>query len=155
MRGFLMTIVLGAGVFAGVAWHLDFLPDWTEIGKTRSEGASDRAGTTARELGPMLYPSAPLVRPAINPMGARLFKDPIVTLGHNVILERQEVPSKRAGQLLFIGDRIPDGAPIPAGAYKAKIFQGGQAVEIPYRRLEEGALVNEDQMVALDRKSVV
>jgi len=149
MRAFLLAIGLGFGVFAGMAWYLDLLPEGA-TGSPHTTEPQDGEVKGARELGAELYESAPLLAPVADPAGPGQLKDPIVIEGHNVVLEKQEVPGKRAGQLLFIGEDVPEGAPLPAGlVYTAKIFQGGNVVVKRYRPLEEGARVTEDQMVAM------
>src|SRR5689334_16761679 len=115
MRGFLITIVLGLGVFAGAAWYLDLFASSPDSGGKAGEDDAERAARVARELGPELYPPAPLPAPAREPADAGQLKDPIVIDGHLVVTEKQEVPSKRAGQILFIGEEIPNGALVPPG----------------------------------------
>jgi WD40 repeat protein len=150
MRGFLITIVLGCAVFAGVAWYLD-LPPFSQKtdGDKPPETSASVEQKVLQELGPALYKPAVLAKPATPPLGMGQTKDPIVVEGHNVILEKQDVPSKKPGQILFIGELIPEGTPMPPDALTARIFQGGKEVTIHYRRLEEGARVKEDQMVAM------
>jgi WD40 repeat protein len=73
----------------------------------------------------------------------------IVIEGHLVVTEKQDVPSTRAGQILFIGEEIGDMETPSAGpVYTAKVLVGGKWVARRYRRLEEGSLVKVDQMVA-------
>jgi len=151
MRGFLIAIVLGGAVFAGVAYYMDLLPFTQKAAEgPASEASVDPAVKVAQELGQPLYKPVPLSMPAIDPAGQGLLRDPIVIEGHNVVLEKQEVPSKRSGQILFIGEEIPDGAPPPEGkVFTAKVFVGGKEVVKRYHRWEEGARVKEDQMVAM------
>jgi WD40 repeat protein len=104
MRGFLITIVLGCAVFAGVAWYLD-LPPFSQTKDTKlPESPQTQEARVLQELGPALYQPAAQAKPPAVPMGMAQYKDPIVIEGHNVILEKQDVPSKREGQLLFIGE---------------------------------------------------
>jgi WD40 repeat protein len=150
MRAFLITILLGLGAFAGVAWYLDYLPGTASTGEPPDEDPAKQALKKAQELGPEIYQPVPLAVPIRDPMAMGRLKDPIVIDSHLVVTEKQEVPSKRSGQILFIGEEIPEGAPLPPGPiYTAKIFQGGKEVTVRYRRLEEGARVKEDQMVAM------
>jgi len=151
MRGFLLTIVLGVAAFAGVAWYMDLLPfNQNTAGGSGETDPADLEAKVAKELGPELYKPAPLVAPAVAPVGLGQLKDPLVVEGHNAILDKQEVSSKQKGQLLFIGEEIPDDAPLPPGpVLSAKIFQGGKVVLKRYRRLEVGDRVKEDQMVAM------
>ena len=105
MRGFLITIVLGCAVFAGVAWYLDLPPFSQKMeGTPQSESPAAQEARVLQELGPALYKPAPQAAPPAVPMGMAQYKDPIVVEGHNAILEKQDVPSKKAGQILFIGE---------------------------------------------------
>ena len=150
MRAFLITILLGVGAFAGAAWYLDYLPLNAGSRERPDDDPVVVAAKKAQELGPEIYKPVPLTAPARDPMVLGKLKDAIVIDGNLVLSEKQEVPSKRSGQLLFIGEEIPEGAPLPPGQiYTAKIFQGGKEVTVRYRRLEEGARVKEDQMVAM------
>ena len=150
MRGFFFTIALCLGTGAGVAWYTDLLPDFGTLGRESAADFVDVASRIMKDPGPLLYPSAQAARPLVNAAALGQPKDPIVIEGHNVILEKQDVPSKRAGQLLFIGEPIPDGVPPPAGPVNtAKMIQDSKEVVVRYRRLEEGACIQEDQIVAM------
>ncbi len=148
MRGFLFTIALSFGAGAGVVWYADLWPEFGLLGGEIAADAEDLLTRVLKDPGPLLYPATP-ARPAVNAALGQL-KDPIVIEGHNVILEKQDVPSKRAGQLLFIGEPLADGVPPPAGpANRAKMILDGKDVFVRYLRLEEGARVKEDQIVAM------
>jgi WD40 repeat protein len=158
MRGFLITILLGLGLFAGVAWYLDLWPHLVTTMVPPPETAHDSATKVAQELGPELYKPVPLVSPARDANDLSHLKDPIVIDGHLVVTEKQEVSgisasdnsSKRSQRILFIGEPIPDDAPAPPGpVYAAKINMGDKEVVKRYRRLEEGARVKQDQIVGM------
>jgi WD40 repeat protein len=148
MRGFLITLVLGLAAFAGAAWYLDLFAGSPDATGNLANTPEEQPAKVARELGPPLFKPVPAV-PVANDVGR--FKDPIVTEGHFVIVDKQEVPSKRSGQLLFIGAPVPDNTPVAAGetVYSAKVYQGGKEVTVRYKPLEEGARVKEDQIVAM------
>ena len=147
MRGFLFTILLSVGLVAATVWYLDLLPSSAHPGEP---GPTSSTEDGRRPLGPFLYTPVPLLPAVRADRDPGRLKDPLVIDGHLVVTEKQDVPSKRAGQILFIGEEIPDGAPLPPGPiYTARVFQGGKESLKRYRRLEEGARIQEDQMVAL------
>jgi WD40 repeat protein len=155
MRGFLFMVAFSVGAGAAVLWYSGFLPDLGMLGKEGAAKAADVVDRVLKDPGPLLYPAAPPGRPAINVAAIGQVKDPIVIDGHNVILEKQDVPSRRGSQLLFIGEPIANGIPPAAGPVgTAKMFQDGKEVLLRYRPLEEGARVTEDQIVAMLDHSV-
>ena len=82
MRSLLLTVVLGCGVFAGVAWYLDLPPFSQKTEGTTQESPGTQEARALAELGPALYKPAPQAAPPAVPMGMAQYKDPIVIEGY-------------------------------------------------------------------------
>jgi WD40 repeat protein len=152
MRGFLITIILGVGLFAGVAWYFNLPPFAASAPVTPPEDSAARENREAQELGPELYKPVKLEPLPRDPMAPQQLTDPIVIDGHLVVTEKQEVPSTRAGQILWIGEEVSNAEREtlpPEQVMSATVLIGPREVVKYYRRLEEGHRVKKDQMVAM------
>ncbi len=109
MGRLLLALVLGGGIFAFLAWQLGFI---TSTDVAPPGGPDDNPMTAVKapppELGgdlftPAAYPPAPL---------RQNFRkvDPVAVLGTMAVIDRPDIPAQIAGQLIFIGEQIPEGA---------------------------------------------
>jgi WD40 repeat protein len=160
MRGFLITIVLGVAIFLGLAWYMEFPPFSPQSAGTTHPDEMSSPEKVERKLGALLYTPVKLETPKAV---VTQYKDPIVVEGHNTIVDKQEVPSKRSGQLLFIGQEVEEGKADVSGAIMTapvtqvtremgkdgKEVVVSKKVMIRYRPLEEGDRVKQGDMVAM------
>ena len=154
MGRLLLSLILGGVIFALLAWQLGFID-------TDSPEAPVVKGPDGKKVEPPKNLGAPLFEPAEikvveAPVPYRKV-DPIVVLGHMAVMDKLDVPAQIPGQLLFIGEDIPEGATQVAGlaAFMAEPFdftpvnQGLRDVPKFYRRLYESQVVYENQIVAM------
>jgi WD40 repeat protein len=149
------ALVLGVAILGVLIWSMG----GTTVDGVRPAASGEVAIPVEKELGGDLY----------EPKGLELFEakaraakgpgravDPVVIPGHISALEQQEVPSQVPGQILFVGDEIPEGVVQAAGVaafmaepcYYNNIYPGDQPKPKFYRRFYEGQVVSQDQMVA-------
>lgn len=154
MVRFFVILILAVAIAGGVAWYYDLVPP---IPGPESNGPTNPKGA-ATPLGELLYPEVPLPPlrlvkgPTTTPQ-----PDPIVVSGHLAVMDKIDISCQLPGKLLFVGERVPEGADVVAGFacfmaepfYSATISRGGQDQVVLYRRLYEGQVVYQDQMVAM------
>lgn len=150
----IIVMVLGVVLAVAAAWHFDLIP-------TNEKGSAPQAKVTeksppASELGKDLYAGkfAPIEMPK-----RRASMDPIVLTGTMNAFEVEEVPSKvrEGGTVLFIGEMADESAVLVAGSaaflaepyYPAEIDTGRQKFVKFYRRLYEGQIVQQGQMLGM------
>jgi len=153
MGRFLLTLVVGLALFLGVAYCFDLFVHAPDGG---GGNKIDRDAKLEAALGSPLYAGQPLppeppFRP--NPKSA----DPITIAAHWVALDKTELACQVDGQILFIGQQLPDDllalagvAPFAADPFQyARVNQGGSDLTIIYRRLRENEMVDKHEMLAL------
>ncbi len=148
----LFGIVVGVALFVVGMRYLN--PPVDPVTPGPGVGGTEVKVTPETLLGDALYRLAefpviemPLVRGA----------DPIVIYGHLSPLETQDAASRVNGQLLFVGERVEDGAVQVAGAvgfmaepfYFASMNLGGLEAVTFYRRIYDGDMVSENQVLAM------
>jgi WD40 repeat protein len=146
-RAFL-SLVVGVLLFGALAWYFELL----EIPGVTTPPIPPPAPEV--NLGGDLYPPAPF--PELQPRGEAK-PPPVVLSGYMTIKDKQEVPSPVSGQILFIGEPVPDGAVEAAGAsaFLAEPFGftwmtlGDKKITKFYRRLREGDVVHSEEVVGL------
>lgn len=154
MGKFIAAVVLGVMLFAGAVWSLGLMQ---ETGPTGNDaGAAEQPVTPLAELGDDLYEAAafPKLERAAAPARA---VDPVVVAGFLRPIEEQEVPSQVPGQVLFVGEAVPEGAVQAAGVaaflaepyYYATVWAGERPAAYFYRRFYEGQAITHEQMVAM------
>jgi WD40 repeat protein len=151
MGKFLAALVLGVAIFGVVYWA--FFDTGANVTTYVNSGSYAATSVTPEsELGPDLYPATPFPEVKANSAAARA-TDPIVISGYLTALDQQEVPSQVPGQMLFIGEGIPDAIVQLAGVaafmaepcYYANIWPGDKPIAKFYRRFYENQVVRQDQ----------
>lgn len=151
MLRFIVILLLALVIAGGAAWYYDLVP--AVPGPTGDVQHKDQNHTA---LGGLLYAAVPLpVLPP--PVPAKQQADPIVIPGHLSVIDKIDISCQLPGQLLFIGERVPDGAEAVAGVtpfitepfQSTRILRGGRDQFVLYRRFFEGQVVHQDQMVAM------
>lgn len=157
MGRFLLTVMLGLAIFAGVAWYFDLWPG--ESGPPMRPKPEDPKGQVeaARQVdvGGPLYPPAPAVKPIQGDAPVRI--EPIVIAGQLGVVDKVELSSQVDGALLFIGEEVPDAVVAAAGVAPfmidpfryANVTSGDQPIGKFYRRLQQGMPVGAGEMVAM------
>jgi WD40 repeat protein len=153
MGRFLLTVILGVAIFAGLAWYFDWMPG--EFGSARP-GKNSAASRPAVDVGKPLFAAHPLPPEPPAPASKRL-RDPITIAAHLTLIDRADLDCPVDGQLLFVGEMVPEGAEAAAGIAPffvepftyARINQGDGDRIIFYRQLKEEMTVAANQMVAL------
>ncbi|MBX9681107.1 MAG: hypothetical protein K2X38_20305 [Gemmataceae bacterium] len=108
------------------------------------------------ELGNVLYAAQALPKEP-NAPARQQGADPIILHGHITVLDKVDVSSEVSGQLLFIGEEVPEGAAQVGGVapffrepyQHALVEQGNRDIAKIYRRIFEGEPIRENQMVAM------
>lgn len=154
MGRFLLTLLL-AGVLAGVAgWYFDAFTQGPED-QPRLVGDGSQPALDVAQLGNPLYPPAKLdKRGRLHAVAEG--RDPIVLTGNLREIDKVDVPSQVPGELLYIGDGVPEGvtqvtgvAPFLVDTYEqANVIHKDRHVVKFYRPLKEGQIVTHGQMVA-------
>ena len=152
MGRFFLTLVLGVGLFCLVGWQLGF---FSGEGRANADVKVNSKAVPPDQLGEPLYDLKVADIPL--PNGQVRGRDPLVATGHMNVIEKANLPSEVEGQLLFVGTEVPEGAAQVAGSaaflgedYQiAWINQGDSKLIQLYRRLYEGNVVDNDQMVAM------
>ncbi len=153
MLRLLLACVLGLGVFALVAWKFDLISPGETGTVANTKTVKDKKINV--NLGAVLYPAAEM--PPTPPEPEQRQRDPIIIQGNLVALYRPEIAAQIAGQVMFVGDEIPEGATQLAGAtaflaapYEyVKVNHGAREVIKTYRLLKQGDIVNADDMLAM------
>lgn len=156
----LLSLLLGGGIFALVGYQAGLFtktkPDTVVAPKNGGDQARKQASSAELKLGAWLF------KPAAAPMlkfaqaDPSLKRDPVVLGGHMTVLDKIDVSSNLPGQLLFIGEEVPEGAAQVAGVgpflYEpfqyAPVEQAGRELIVLYRRLYEDQIVHGNQVVA-------
>ncbi len=156
MGRFFLTVVLGLILCGAVAWHYKLLP-WQEDYPNKVVDPIDEGPRQPVEIGNFLFPPKKYPEePAVVVKGAPL-TDSVVIPAHLSIIDKQDVSAQVPGQILFIGEEVPEAALALAGVppfivepfQAAKYLQGSHEVHKLYRELREEQIVRRGQMVAL------
>lgn len=150
MLRLLIALLLGGAVFVLVAWNLGYLQT-----DTQGDVPPKPEDVKKVNLGGDLYPPVPWPKTAA-PVTKRAV-DPVVVVGNMAVIDRPDIPAQVPGQLMFIGEEVPEGAAQVAGAAAfiaepydfTKVNHGARDVIKLYRRLYEGQIVYEDQILAM------
>lgn len=157
MGRLLLSLLLGGGLFALIAWQLGLVPLSTpEVTEPPPYPDARKAETAKLDLGSDLYESKAAPAPEVPGGKEGWYRDPVVVQGHMNVMDKMEVPSQLTGQLLFVGEEVPEGAAQVAGiaAFMAEPYQyatmslADQERVVFYRRIYEGQEVGLGQMVA-------
>jgi WD40 repeat protein len=152
MGRFIIVLVLAAGIGGAAAWQLGLFD------KAPGPGTGDNRQPLAvpvEQLGEMLYPPRMLEKALANQ--ERHGADPVVSYGTLNVIEKMDACSNAPGQILFVGQEIPEGtaqvaglAPLLQGRiYSALVEIGDSTFYKLYYRLAEGDTIGEHEMVAL------
>src|SRR5207237_4383476 len=107
----LIACVLGCAVFGLIAWHYGLIAPGDA---PAHHSANDPKVTRTKDLGKNLYP--PVALPPATTMLPERKVDPVVVLGNVGVFVRPDIAAKIPGQVMFIGEEIPEGAAQVAGA---------------------------------------
>jgi WD40 repeat protein len=152
MGRFIGMLVALAAIGGVVAWQLNLVP--FSIPGLPNRLVDPDAKPVPADLGAHLYPPQKL--PAYPPPAVDQ-RDPIVVPGTLNAVDKMEACSAIPGQILFVGQELPEGSAQLAGLapflqgkiYSAKVDQGDRIFHKLYRRLSEGEVIGQDEMVAL------
>jgi WD40 repeat protein len=159
MVRFLLTVVVAAAIFGGIAWYAGvFTSEETNPYEDNTTSMADEPADEPKDEdpGPRLYKG-----PAIDAEPAPALSataDPIILPNYHVVSkEVVNVPCRYDGKLLFVGTEISkkeaESRRDQSGRYLDPFvpiyFGKSDPVYIFYKPLEEGAVVREDQMLAL------
>jgi WD40 repeat protein len=143
-----LVLLLGLGVWTGVIRVPGF--DADTVGTT--------ATTTAKadQLGGDLYPTT-VPFPPLDQKAGTFKGDPLTLRGHVQIKDKQEVPALVEGQILFIGQAVPEGvieacgvAPFLAEPFGYNtVTVGDDKIYKFYRRLLPGQIVHSDEIIGM------
>jgi WD40 repeat protein len=150
------SLILGSALFLAIMWGTGLLPAIAKDGLTNEpepqsqQEAKPIAEIKSRDPGPALYAMVqqPNPPPALAQEPTGIAKDPIVIANsHLQLIQTEDVPSQRDGVINLIGAEV---RPEDRAKYPGQIIQimMGNAPHF-YRRLKEGDVVNEGDVVAL------
>jgi WD40 repeat protein len=156
MLRFMTVFVLAVVIAVGAAWLFGLnLPHFD-----KDKGDPNRqlvVGDVAppETLGSGLYEKVSLARPMVNP--EQTTADPVIIFGSTKEVEKMDACAQVPGQILFIGQEVPEGtaqvagiAPLLQGRVQVALVDVGDSKHYKlFRKLEEGNVVNMDEMVAL------
>jgi WD40 repeat protein len=176
MGRFFLTVLLAVGVAAGVAYYYE-LPPFAKDTTPGGGEHPDHPDHKPVQLGKILYTvQAPSLNPIVDradPDVQKLIGQPIVVPeSHLVTIDKQEASSSKDGNISVIGRTVPgkkDNAEIkdkgevryiigepadkkhPGSIFQPTVsfFVEGEKYDYDYRRLKEGAIVEQGQIVAL------
>jgi len=152
MGRILLTLLL-AGVLAGVAgWYLGAFTQLPDDPGSQAAGDGGQRPVNPKELGEPLYPPVKMDTRGLQhavPGGS----DSIVIQGNLREIDKVDIPSQVPGQILYIGDGVPEGvmqvagiAPFMHDSYKqAKVVHKDRFVTALYRPWKEGQIVTHGQ----------
>jgi WD40 repeat protein len=157
-RVILTALVLGVLMFAGVAYWLQLpIPGFNDEGGGDPVAHTDSAQPARKlDLGDDLYPAAPFPAFPVS-AAAKRPAEPVVLRGYLITKDKQDVPALVAGQLLFVGEPVPDGAIEAAGVagfmgdpfnYASMTGKHGRTYRF-FRRLYDGQIVSGDQILGM------
>jgi WD40 repeat protein len=140
---FVIITVLGAVSYEAARLYGEAAvgEDGTAMGEATPRGleGSPQGLGQVTEIGPPLFPSAPIAALRRRPRPAR---EPLAIGDCRVVVfEKEDVPAQHEGVLLFIGTEVADSEAVPADRL---ITQGGKR----YRKLREGDVVKAGQLLA-------
>ncbi|MBI3408449.1 MAG: hypothetical protein HY040_08835 [Planctomycetes bacterium] len=146
------ALALGAVLFGLVAWQFELLP-WQKAATTHD---GDQPGSAPPiNLGELLY--KPAAFPKESPQRVR-GREPLAVLANFQAVEKIDISAKMPGQILMIGDPVPQGALQVAGVAPF-IPEPYYSVEIPitgerklvqiFRRYYEGSTIGKDAFIAM------
>jgi WD40 repeat protein len=151
MLRYVLALAAGVALFItiGLSTGLIGVPGILDVARPRVEPPS------VAQLGDDLYPAASF--PAIDADAFKPKRSPITLHGFAQIKDKQEVPSLVSGQMLFVGDPVPDGAVEAAGVAPFLIEPYGyNTVNVGrnklykfYRRLLPNDVVKSDDLVGM------
>lgn len=151
---FFLSLLAGAALFvviAGWAGLIELPWETGEASKTASTGAEKVEANLGGELW------QPESFPPLDPAVGRPRTDPIILRGFTSIKDKQDVPANVGGQILYIGEGVPDGVVEVAGpaAFLAEPYAynvmhvGDQPVYKFYRRLNPNNPVYSDEVIGM------
>jgi WD40 repeat protein len=151
MGRFFAVLFLAALIGGFVAWHLGLIPSVSH--PTGGDGIAPVVSPAV--LGGPLYAAQPSVNVIAN--APRHGADPIVIDGTFKEIEKMDACSQAPGQILFVGQEVPEGtaqvagiAPLLQGkVYSTLVDIGETKYYMLYKRLAEGEIVGDHEMVAL------
>jgi WD40 repeat protein len=142
-RRLVLAIAVGAGILAVVIGKAGLFRVAAKVQPADAGPRDAELVAVTGSIGEPLYPPCSLepAGPAHPPRGV----DPIVIRDCRLtVIDKQDVPSRRDGEILFIGTEIDPGQPVPADQLiTARI--GGK--ETQFRRLKEGDVIRAGQLL--------
>lgn len=155
MLRFIMVLVLASALAGGVAWSLgllDRVPGTTDRPISPGDGTS--AVDTSKFGGPLYAPQTHLKR--LDNV-ARHGADPVVVFGNLTAVEKMDACAQLPGQILFIGQEIPEGAaqvagvtPLLQGKTQTALVDVGDSKHYKlFSKWREGDIVGPEDMVGL------
>ncbi len=155
MLRFLIACVFGLGIFGLVAWYYDLIPPGDTTAAPPAHSTVQKSVVVQHDLGRELYPAVPMP-PWSGPL-VETRVDPVVVVGTMSSKDRPDIAAQMAGQIMFIGDEVPEGAVQVAGAAAfladpfgtTRVNNGVREIIKIYRRLQEGDMVYPDQILAM------
>ena len=155
MGRFFTILVLAIVIGGGAAWQMGLLSGVSgDQSRTDGTGPTQPAVDLAK-LGESLYVPQSPANPLVNQ--ERRGPDPVVVGGTLTVIEKMDACSRIPGQILFVGQEIPDGtaqvagvAPLLQGKLNSALVNLGDMTYYTfYQRLAEGDLIGDNEMVAL------
>jgi WD40 repeat protein len=151
--GRILLIVLLAVVLAGAAgWYFELFthPSDNRDGDSQMQSVP----VDPKSLGEWLYKPAP-AHPGKAFHQIKGGRDPVAITGTTTEIDKLDVPSNNGGEVLYIGDGVPEGVTQLAGVapfmqrnyQQADVTQGGRKIVKFYRPLSKGAEVVGGQLV--------
>ena len=148
-------IIVGCVVFASLIVAVSF--GWLRIpgiGDTTPH-PTDVTVVPKEQLGDDLYAAKEF--PPLDPEAGKFKGDPLTLRGHVQIKDKQEVPALVEGQILYIGEAVPEGvieacgvAPFLAEPYGYNTITIGDNQFFKfYRRLLPGQIVHSDEVIGM------
>ncbi len=161
MGRFIAVVLLAAGIGGGVAWHLGKFDSFPIIGTRGGQppivdnGNPELTPTIDPALlGSDLYVRVPLEKPLANQ--ERHGADPVIVAGVLGAIEKMDVCTRVPGEILFVGQEIPEGvcqvtgtALLLQGKVQTALVELGDSKHYKlFCRLSEGDVVEEGAKIA-------
>src|SRR6266496_5698040 len=150
--GRILLIVILAVVLAGAAgWYFELFTTTSDVNESNPEPHHVKVDPTT--LGDWLFKPAP-AHPGKAFHLLKGGKDPVFFVGNTTAIDQLDVPSNNGGEILYIGDGVPEGAAQLAGIapfmhanyQQAEVTQGGRKIVKFYRPLSKGSEIVGGQM---------